>query len=577
MLFSFRRLTAGAIAASLALVLPVSSTASASQRQPGDRCRIEGRTAVSAGTTLRCSMTKRGLVWRRAATPIAAPTTTPFTTPRAPTLVANAPSACETLRLSWSGANPDTGVYSVQWTPLERADFNTYTKVTVRGYSLNMPNWLAGNTTYRFRVFAMRSEWNGTWHSTENVTPHSNLIDVRIPVCASSASGTDGGGGDNVLVGDADTGFVSAIGVGANDEVSTFAIDSSDRILAGGWFTRWNSASTGNLVRLLPSGAIDSAFMTTIGAGATYPGDDSFITAIALQTDGKMLVGGYFTKWDGSSANYVVRLNADGTRDTSFLPGSAGATSTVRAIAVQSSGHILIGGDFVQWHDGSTLRTANKLVRLNTDGTFDATYTGNTGIDGSSSSVYSISVLGDDKALIGGDYASGLHRNIVRLNPHGTVDTSFNTSNTYPNSYVQSIAVATSGAIFLGGGFSSWDTTPVYSVVKLSASGDLDTGFVVTNSGASVESVALQSDGKLLVGGTFSGTWDGTPVGHFVRLNTDGSRDTSLNIRLERDFGGITFVRGIRVQSDDKALIGGKFERVVSTVTTTVSNVIRLQ
>ena len=97
------------------------------------------------------------------------------------------------------------------------------------------------------------------------------------------------------------------------------------------------------------------------------PGADSYVTALAVQADGKIVVGGWFTTLGGQPRNYIGRLNADGTLDTTFNPGADGYVS---ALAVQEDGKIVVGGDF------TTLggQTRHAIGRLNADGTLDTTF-----------------------------------------------------------------------------------------------------------------------------------------------------------------------------------------------------------
>jgi hypothetical protein len=125
-----------------------------------------------------------------------APSTTASTTPRttvptAPLLTVVESDACERVSVSWRGASPDTGRYSVQWVPVSSSgsyNFNSYSKFNVRGTSTDLPDRFASGKTYAIRVFAMRDDWNGTWHSTENVTPHSQVVTFTVPECVAAIS-----------------------------------------------------------------------------------------------------------------------------------------------------------------------------------------------------------------------------------------------------------------------------------------------------------------------------------------------------------------------------------------------------
>lgn len=85
-------------------------------------------------------------------------------------------------------------------------------------------------------------------------------------------------------------------------------------------------------------GALDISFNPGLGA-------DSRVLAVARQADGRLVVAGQFNSFNGQKHNRVTRLNVDGTTDLTFDPG-AGADSTVNAVAVQADGRIILGGDF---------------------------------------------------------------------------------------------------------------------------------------------------------------------------------------------------------------------------------------
>src|SRR5439155_5149973 len=114
------------------------------------------------------------------------------------------------------------------------------------------------------------------------------------------------------------------------------------------------------LTRLNADGSLDGGF----GSGA-----DGFVETLALQSDGRIVMGGSFTSVGGKSRNHIARLNADGSLDPGFNPGS-GANDTVHALGIAPDGKIIIGGSFTTM-DG---QARNHFTRLNADGTVDATF-----------------------------------------------------------------------------------------------------------------------------------------------------------------------------------------------------------
>jgi uncharacterized delta-60 repeat protein len=126
------------------------------------------------------------------------------------------------------------------------------------------------------------------------------------------------------------------------------------------------------------------------------------VSSIAIQSDGKIVIGGSFTTFNGATVNNIVRLNSDGTRDTAFTTNTGTAfNSGVQSIAIQSDGKLVIGGQFTTFNGV----TVNRIVRLNSDGTRDATFTTNTGT-AFNEFVQTIAIQSDGKIVIGGVFTS---------------------------------------------------------------------------------------------------------------------------------------------------------------------------
>ena len=198
---------------------------------------------------------------------------------------------------------------------------------------------------------------------------------------------------------------------------------------------------------------------------------------MAIQGDGKILVGGDFTQYSGVTANYIIRLNTDGTIDNTFNSGS-GFSNGVSSMAIQSGdGKILAGGDFTQYSGV----TANFIIRLNSDGTIDNTFNSGSGFNGY---VTSIAIQSDGKILIGGSFTSysGITANyIIRLNTDGTIDNTFNSGSGFSNG-VSSMAIQSGdGKILAGGDFTQYSGVTANRIIRLNTDGTIDNTF---NSGS---------------------------------------------------------------------------------------------
>jgi len=215
-----------------------------------------------------------------------------------------------------------------------------------------------------------------------------------------------------------------------------------EKIIIGGSFSSYNGIARSKIARLNADGTLDGSF--SVGTGADY-----WIQTTAMQPDGKIIIGGYFTSYDGTAMNNIARLNADGSLDGSFTVGT-GANNRVQTIAIQPDGRIIIGGYFTSYN--GTAR--NRIARLNADGTLDGSFTVGTGASGV---VKTTAVQSDGKIIIGGafpSYDGTVVNRIARLNVDGTLDGSF-TVGTGANDDVNSITMQADGEIIIGGVFTS--------------------------------------------------------------------------------------------------------------------------
>jgi uncharacterized delta-60 repeat protein len=309
------------------------------------------------------------------------------------------------------------------------------------------------------------------------------------------------------------------IGFGFNGEVQSIALQSDGKILVGGVFSSYNGVSVNSIIRLNSDGSIDETF--DIGSGFT-----SFVQSIVLQADGKILVGGGFVSYNGQSSSRIIRLNANGSVDETFDIGS-GFGNIVFSIALQSDGKILVGGAFTSYNG----ETSNRIIRLNSDGSIDETFDIGNGFN---SFVQSIALQSDGKILVGGVFSSynGVSVNsIIRLNSDGSRDETFDIGNGF-DSIVQSIVLQSDGKILVGGWFSSYNGDSSRRIIRLNTDGSIDETFDIGNGfNNTVFSIALQSDGKILVGGNFS-SYNGDSSNRIIRLNTDGSNDTLGEVKF---------------------------------------------
>ena len=361
--------------------------------------------------------------------------------------------------------------------------------------------------------------------------------------------------------GSVDTNTFSSF-AGFNGDVYSIALQSNNQMVVGGSFTMADGVTRNNIARLNPDGSLDANFSLpsdTYGANGT-------VRTVAIQADGRILIGGFFTNFNSVARSYVARVNADGTLDSLFNPGS-GADNPVYAVAqtfVNGNPMVLLGGSFATVNG----KTFNGVGQLNSDGTPDMTF--NVGGLGADATVYALAVQNDGKILIGGDFTSyngaANFNHIARLNANGSVDTNFNVSATGASDSVRAIAVQLDGKILIGGLFTSVNGVPLNHIARLNTDGTVDTTFTPgLGANDSVFSIALQSNGGIVLGGAFT-TCSGVTRNRITRLNANGTVDPSINFGT----GANDFVGAIAIQQDtifgyptnvpdEKIIIGGGF------------------
>ena len=246
----------------------------------------------------------------------------------------------------------------------------------------------------------------------------------------------------------------------------------------------------------------------------------------AMQTDGKIVIAGFTTNPDYYSNQYdfaLARFNTDGSLDSTFdgdgiQVTDAGSADIIYSLAIQSDGKIVAAGTlrYAPYYDVSNI----CLARYNTDGSLDNTF-GNNGIVsnrfGTQQSANSVAVQNDGKIVIGGYIDVSLA--LVRYNSDGTIDSSFN-----------------------GNGIR----------------------YIDVGSGAALNSIALQSDNKIIAGGyIFNGSNNEFAM---ARFNTDGSLDSSFDADgfQTTDFGGVGDTQtSLALQSDGKIILGAISRRAL--------------
>lgn len=338
-----------------------------------------------------------------------------------------------------------------------------------------------------------------------------------------------------------DSGFTANTGSGTFDWVHGMALcPATGKIVVGGGFTSFNgSSAAARLVRLNLNGSLDTSF--SVGTGF-----NNRVNAIVTLADGKMIVGGNFTTYRGETVNYLVKLNVDGTRDTSFNTGT-GFTSNVLCLKLQHDGKILVGGSFTTFNGVSVVR----LARLNTDGTLDTAFNTNIGT-GANGDVRAITIRAFGGIIVGGNFTTfnGVTVNrIVALFSGGIRNTAFTTSTgTAFDSSVEGLATYGDNIVAVGN-FSNFNGTARSRITMLNENGTLNTSFVPSiGSLTNLLALAVDDYGKILAVGNIAGG--------IIRINSDGTKDNSFTTNLNQ----AAFT--VLTMPDNRVLAGGTFTTV---------------
>jgi uncharacterized delta-60 repeat protein len=337
-------------------------------------------------------------------------------------------------------------------------------------------------------------------------------------------------------------------------------------------------------------GALDPSFGTDGTVTTSFGGQDQ-AAAVALQTDGKIVVVG-----SGEGAIEVVRYNPDGSLDSTFgtggkleLGGGVGFGATGTALAIQSNGQIVVVGNTIPAlgspSNGMIAENSEILVyRINTNGTIDTTFGASPIIFGRFNQATGVAIQSNGQIVVAGTTSNGEFDignshplvgsfAVARLNTDGTLDTTFNgtgmqTVSFEGNDGANAVTIQPNGDLVLAGyaGPSNVAAPAVaidFAVARLTPGGILDTTFDGTGKetvdfGFSdvANAVALQSNGDIVLAGTATGS---SPDFAIARFLPGGGLDSTFNTtgKVEYNIGADDEAAGVAVQPDGKIVVVG--------------------
>ena len=334
------------------------------------------------------------------------------------------------------------------------------------------------------------------------------------------------------------------------DKIGTqydIAVQEDGKILVSASFLVSGNYYRTKLIRMNNDGSIDSSFKTNNITS------DGVIRKIIIQQDGKIIIGGSFSV-ENSISSSIIRFNSDGTIDTTFKTGT-GADYRINDLGFFPNGKIIVSGMF----DKFNKEVAKCVLVLNSDGTKDPAF--DNICAGFNGSVSAVTILPDDKILIAGSFISyngKITPSLTRLNNDGSRDESltFGGLRSFNSSAIYSVAVQKDGKMIVGGDFSGFNNITTNKIVRLNYDGTRDNTFVIGSGfDYEVKKIVILPDNKILVAGHFT-TYKGSTCLGLVRLNSDGSLDTSFKASWKGMNGGsLPYVEDIIVLANGKILL----------------------
>jgi uncharacterized delta-60 repeat protein len=337
--------------------------------------------------------------------------------------------------------------------------------------------------------------------------------------------------------------------------------------------------------RLLSAGALDLTFGTNGTVTTDFGGDDSG-NAVAVQADGKIVVGGQATPTGATSRDFALaRYNADGSLDTAFGPNHTGQVTTdfggadeLHALALQ---HTSAGDKIVA--AGSTFANGDfnfAVARYNADGSLDTTFGSGgkvtTDLGSTQDEAKGVTIEAGKVLVVGQTLGTttGFNFALVRYNDNGSLDTTFGPNHTGKvstdfagkNDIAAAVALQADGKIVVAGS-SVKTTNDDFALARYNVDGSLDTAFgiggkVTTDFAGAFDNafaLALQADGKIVAAGSAQPAGGGSDAFGLARYNPNGSLDGTFGPggKVTTPIGAGSDIFGVAVQADGRVVAAG--------------------
>ena len=332
---------------------------------------------------------------------------------------------------------------------------------------------------------------------------------------------------------------------GANGDIHDFVALPDGKIIIVGYFTEYNGVDRRCIARINADGSLDESFDPGVGASRS-DGSLPFILSVELCPDGKILIGGNFEKYNEQDKKILVRLKPDGSLDPFFDTGDLfdyyeSYDNGIHDIELADDNKIFACGSV-------------GLVKLNDDGSHDASFSPE--VSGAFGYTTQVKVLEDGKLIIGGWYL--LESGLGRLNPDGSVDDSFYYHENITG-VINSIFIEEDGKILAGGLFNDDDS--YFFLLRTNEDGALDESFTIQDA----ETIEEQPNsgvycirkhlGKTLVSGLFDSLGN-SGIDDIALINSDGTVDASFDTGEWPS----RYIRSVFVQNNTNVLVAPHYQ-----------------
>jgi uncharacterized delta-60 repeat protein len=342
------------------------------------------------------------------------------------------------------------------------------------------------------------------------------------------------------------------------------------KILVGGFFMNYAGSGKNHLVRLNSDGTVDP----TWNPGGVGPQNQ--VRDIALMPDGRILVAGGFVEYNGIQTQSIVRLFADGTRDFAFNIPPNSINGAVNAIAWHREDKVIAVGDFFTCYGHSM----PHIARFNADGSVDLGFDIGLGFNNNAHCVLVLPDDRILVGGVFGTYNGILSGNLALISPDGPYDASMDNTPGFGGGIVNALLLQPDGKVLVGGEFQYHNMQGASCLIRLDLAGVSDPAFTSPiYPYARVKTIAMQDDGMILIGGEYTSTMYTPNVAgpnRITRIHANGLRDDDFPLG-EGAMPGTepsAYVSDIAVQANGRILVGGFFGAFDSE--TQYRNLIRL-